>query len=71
MINKIFFYRINNIIKNFEAEEVVPTLPETPKKRFRKIVAKPSIWKSNIRRDACQSGKAYKSRRGKCVPEKK
>lgn len=50
---------------------MVPTLPETPKKRFRKIVAKPSIWKSNIRRDACQSGKAYKSRRGKCVPEKK
>ena len=30
----------------------------------------PSVWKANVRRKLCQSGKEYVSRRGKTVPAK-
>lgn len=42
----------------------------TDKVREKRRLAEPSQWQNNIRKERCQRGKAYISRRGKLVPEK-
>lgn len=67
------------VTKTRQKSVVIPESPETcnsdltviKKTRSRKRVRNPAQWKCNVRRINAVSGKAYESKKGKAVPEKK